>query len=253
MVIDIIRNCSHYSDVITGIFEENGDDKIVLKSSYTQKGVGELMHELRGIRWFCNKIGVSVESIILDEKIRKSYAMLKLRYVEGEMGDCLAGVAKNRIRLINALSFYVENIHDSDLVVSHGDFSVSNIVFDESHAVKWVIDWENNMTSLPSGYDLVYMVTELALFEMVKKGKVSGKSLAVYWEFVDRLAVELKIDFSIFKAPGKWLRSNVIQSIEAGRSDMRKCPFVANSITVIDALDAELNSSGKSSSVVLVD
>jgi hypothetical protein len=234
---DVIRNSSHFSHVQTGLLRENSKYKFVVKKAFTRQGEKEIEREMTGLNMFCNAMNVPSNEYIIDYQNNRNSAVLKIKYINGEIGDCHAGMKSNFKKLKSLVEFFKINKLYKKNNGSHGDLSVSNIIYNNTD-VFWIIDWENYNKLLPPVHDLVYCITEIMLFEFIRKSKLDRFSIHSYRILLEMVLKIYSIeDDFLKKSPSNWLRNNIIRLIESGDSGMNKCPFVKNDILIINKLD----------------
>lgn len=240
LTTDIVRNCSHYSNIQTGLYRSDSKYLYVVKKAFTKRGADEIEREHTGLMSFGNAMNLNPNEWIVDYKINNTSALLVIKYVEGKIGDCHAGMQENYAKLESLLDFYENNNLYEKQSGAHGDLSISNVIYNEQK-VTWVIDWENYNELLSVNYDLVYCITEVLLFELAKNKKLDKYSVELYWKLFDRISGRLAaVDQNVRSGPSNWIRSNALLLIESGDHGMKKCPFVKNDQSVINMLDSLL-------------
>jgi hypothetical protein len=238
--LDILRNCSHYANVQTGLLSGSSGYECVVKKAFTRKGVQEIAREKKGVEGFCLAMKVKENQHIIDYHNTKSSAVLIMKYIDGDIGDCHAGIDANNSRLMALFDFYKEHDLQGCMDGAHGDLSISNILFSDN-TVRWIIDWENYNDLLPAEHDLIYCLTELMIFEFTRNKKINRKTIEQYWDFINIVeGIYKNVDEKIRKGPASWLRNNIENLIEAGDESMKKCPFVNNELDIILSLDSVL-------------
>ena len=107
--------------------------------------------------------------------------------------------------------------------------------------VIWIIDWENYNDFFPNYYDLLYCITEIVLFNFVKrKKKIRKDDVSRYWNLYSKITDLYEIPEEIKFGPSKWLRNNVLRYINLGNAGLHKCPFIKNDVNLIEDLDKAL-------------
>jgi len=237
----VIRNCSHYSNVQTILLSEKTTYKKVIKKSFSSKGAHEIDLEYKGISAFCNKINVQLNDYVIAYHNNGNSAFLITKYIKGDIGDCHSGIKKNEQKLKSLINFYKENKMNQDISFCHGDLSVANVIFNQSD-VAWIIDWENYNEELPIYYDLVYCITELMLFDFSKNNNhLDAKSVSIYWELYELINGLYNFPIEIKFEPAKWIRRIASGYILDNYCEhLKKCPFIRHDIKIINELDNAL-------------
>jgi len=238
--LSVIRNCSHFTNVQTCILSEDGNIYRIVKKAFTQHGCNSLKSEYEGAKLFCKLVKKDISTYILDYIDNGKFCELHLDYIDGEIGNCHTGLNRNFERLTSLIEYF--EIHKLNKVenFSHGDLSVSNIIFTKN-SVSWIIDWENYNNFFPNYYDLIYCITEVVLFDYVKrKKKINRGTIIQYWDFYSKICDLYKIPDEIKLGPAGWLRNTVCRYIDSGNEGLHKCPFVQNDLKMIEDLDKAL-------------
>ncbi len=238
--VSVIRNCSHFTSVQTCILTVDGVAKKTLKKAFSVQGCSSIKSEYEGANLFCKLLQKDLSTYIFDYTNNGKYSELHLKYIDGEIGNCHAGLSSNYDRLVSLIDFFRENEIYKKENFSHGDLSVSNVVFHENLVI-WIIDWENYNNFFPNYYDLIYCITEIVLFNFVKrKKKIRKDDVSRYWNLYSKIADLYEIPEEIKLGPSKWLRNNVLRYINLGNAGLHKCPFIKNDVNLIEDLDKAL-------------
>ena len=236
----IVRNCSHFTNVQTGILSSDGFFKLTIKKAFTSEGCSSLQDEYEGAKSFCEHLKVDPSTYIKKFTNNNLYSELHLEYKKGDIGNCHSGLPKNFINLLALIKFYQINMINDELNFSHGDLSVSNVIF-LNDEVNWIIDWENYNEVLPIYYDLVYCLTELVLFSFVRNGKkVDRDTVGQYWDLFMKIENIFNLPNEIRNSPASWLRREVSEYVNSGNHSLQKCPFIQNNPEIIIELDRAL-------------
>ncbi|NCA93187.1 hypothetical protein EOM82_08135 [bacterium] len=246
-MINIIRNCSHNGDVCTGIkTDDNGLPVLIVRTTFSAKGVMALSRELQGISKYSERLNTGREKNIINFKLLDSYGKMELKYHNGMPGDYMAQLDKNYQKISELISYYRRVFCDNKELISHGDFSISNVLF-EGSSVKWIMDWENANDIMPREYDLIYCITENVLCSLAKRGFLSKAEISVYHSLFFKIEKEVGAACGIKKAPGRWCLDMALDYVRKTGVDYQRCPFIAYSHDpdakcIIDKLDALLKS-----------
>jgi len=249
--LSIIRNCNHFTDVQTGVLIQNNNFTTIIKKAFTPEGASALLMEYEGIKTFCKQNKHDPESYILGYENNGKYAELQMQYINGQIGDCHAGIDANYLHCLSLIKYFKDHITKNKENASHGDLSVSNVVYLNGQ-VEWIIDWENFNNILPAYYDLVYCITEIMLFSFVKRrSSVHKRAVSMYWELFSEINSIFELPVEVIQSPAMWLRNAIsdfiasgeegLHTFASGGKGLRKCPFIKNDTQTILALDEILN------------
>lgn len=236
-MLNIIRNCSHFSDVYTGfITDSNGLPLSVVRKAFSKSGVSALLREFEGISGYCKSLGIDSKNNILDFRYYDSYGRLELKYHDGTPGNYMAPIDKNRRKIDNLIEYYRTFFYMGKESFCHGDFSISNVLF-EKDSVKWIIDWENVNNIMPREYDLVYCITENCLSRFAKNNRLTKTEISVYSDQLQKINKLIGVDELIMKGPAHWCRDMAIYYIKKTGVGHNKCLFIAYDKEIINNLD----------------
>lgn len=237
--MDLLRNCIHNSHVLTGLILDHGRPVRVVKKAFDKVGSRQLETERRGLEWYCARAGITPDRWLSDHLQTGNAATLSYGYVNGQVGNCHAGLKRNAARIRKSIDYYLKTFRSTGERWSHGDFSLGNIVFADDQVAR-IIDWENFNDVMEPEYDLVYLVTELVLFSFAKAKGRGVPDGSLHKTFMSELDASLGVCQAAGKAPASWCRAQAMAYGRAKGVDHNKCPFVAASDEAIDALDRAL-------------
>jgi len=166
----LIRNCPHNNGTYTLKDSELGK---IVKSSYSKDGMVRLLNEYNGYKWYFNRINFDdLNGVQFNETENKRYVRLLVNIFSGKNGNCHKSLSYNSLALFKVIDSYV-NIWPTDknkMTTIHGDFSLGNIIFNDTDESLLIIDWEHyNKDILPWGFDIVNLLYESVYFTL--KGK----------------------------------------------------------------------------------
>ena len=175
----LITNSSHGNGIYTFI---NENDKLIIKSSSTKKGINSLKRELFGYKWYF-KLENNINSKSFSYKVfsNEKYYRLCVSLFKGEIGNSNLSLSDNYSLILKAIEHYVSiwPKKRKNFVGLHGDFSVGNIIYNKQNLV--IIDWEHfENNCAPWGFDLVNMLYESTFFSMGLKNKLSNRNLKYF-------------------------------------------------------------------------
>jgi len=223
--------------VYTGfITDRNGLPLSVVKKTFSKSGVSSLLREFKGISGYCKNLGIDLGENIIDFHYYDSYGRLELKYHNGTPGNYMAPIDKNRRKIDNLIEYYREYFCMSKESYCHGDFSISNVLF-EKDSVKWIIDWENANNIMPREYDLIYCITENCLSRFAKNNRLTKSEISVYYDKLHKIDKLIGIDKFIKESPARWCRDMAIQYMEKTGVTHKKCLFIVYDKEIIDSMD----------------
>ncbi len=187
----LITNSSHGNGIYTFI---NENDKLIIKSSSTKKGITSLKRELLGYKWYFNlENNKNYKSFFYKVFSNKKYYRLSVSLFKGEIGNSNLSLSDNYLLILNAIEHYVSiwPKKKNKFVALHGDFSVGNIIYNKQNVV--IIDWEHFANNCaPWGFDLVNILYESAFFSMGLKNKLSDRNLKCFLLLRNKISEFLK-------------------------------------------------------------
>jgi len=235
---DLIRNCAHHSTHQTLIdLGQGAQSARTIKTTFTADGVAGLQAEHDGLSWYASRLNKNASEMVLVFRSTPGYARLETPYVNGNVVHMPADPDTLIGKLNNAVSHYISKIWNGDETPSHGDYSLSNHVFNNADDVIRIIDWEHFNRKLPAQYDPLYMIVEPFLFWDVNQKKPSERSLAAANTAILNLNEAIKLEADAIASPASWLRKTADTHRDAWGQQADKVPFLnahKNQISTID-------------------
>lgn len=235
---DLIRNCAHYSTHQTLLnLSGNSCDTRTIKTTFSTEGVAGIQAEYDGLSWYASRCGQDISSMICLFRTTPSYARLETPYVNGTVipmpvdPDTLVG------KFNAAADHYISVFWDGVNTPSHGDYSISNHVFNRADDVLRIIDWEHFNNVLPPQYDPLYMVVEPFLFWNMNGKQPRTESINAGKAVIAKIFDAIGLENNAMESPATWLRqtANAHRAVWGHQAD--KVPFLnaaPEHIAVID-------------------
>lgn len=180
-IIELIRNCSHGSEIATYLKTDNLTGRSIIKSSSTSNGIKDLKNELEGWQWYQQKRYPELTNQLCNViQNKKSYLKIDIKYIDGRKGYYIKGLLYNDILIQMAIKHYCDiwAYSSKSNVPLHGDLSLDNIIYgpDGLH----IIDWEHfSADGAPWGFDAIYLLLESLWFGMRERKSLSKKEIEV--------------------------------------------------------------------------
>lgn len=224
---NLIRNCAHFSTHQTLIDTGNAsDDARTIKTTFTAEGVGGLRAEYEGLKWYASRLNTSIDTIVYNFRSTPGYARLVVRYIDGAVIPMPTDPGTLSGKIDTALKYYVDNLWDGTNTPSHGDFSLSNHVFDPQGQIIGIIDWEHFNNDLPAQYDPLYMILEPLLFWHVNGKKLNDGVISATKAHIAKLHQHVGLDDESINAPASWLRLTAGTHVSVWGEQASKVPFL---------------------------
>lgn len=235
---DLIRNCAHYSTHQTLIDQSAGASQSrTIKTTFSRDGVAGIQAEYDGLTWYASRLGRDISEMVLQFRMTPGYARLETRYVDGTVIGMPTNPDELPKKIDAALEYYIKYIWDGPDTPSHGDFSLSNHVFNDDDDVIQIIDWEHFNHTLPPQYDPLYMIVEPFLFWHVNDKTPSARSITRAQRYIARLHENIVLDASTMSKPAYWLSDTADTHRTVWGHQAGKVPLLNAPITSIIAVD----------------
>ena len=238
---NLIRNCAHYSTHQT-LIDQSGDASHArtIKTTFAPDGVAGLQAEYDGLTWYASRLGQDIATIVLQFRATTGYARLETRYIDGTVVPMPADPDGLSNKFEAAVDYYIAHLWSGSDMPSHGDFSLSNHVFDQADKIARIIDWEHFNNALPPQYDPLYMITEPFLFWHVNNKTSSARSITKAQRCIAKLHEDIGLGADATAMPASWLRETADAHREVWGCQVGKVPFLNAAPQNIAAVDALL-------------
>ncbi|MDD5428991.1 MAG: hypothetical protein PHI58_07165 [Candidatus Omnitrophica bacterium] len=208
-MIELIRNCSHGSEIGTYLVREGALPGRVMKAASTPEGIKNLRREAAGWAWYRKaRDGQDGGPACRITKDKNNYLRLEIDFIDGMKADYAAGLEKNAAVIKKMLEHYCDVFpyYADRSSPFHGDFSVDNAIFgpDGIH----IIDWEHfDPAGAPWGFDALYLLFETLYFGMRRRAKPSRKEADIISENINFLDAGGRLGRQAKEHPLKFVRS----------------------------------------------
>lgn len=235
---DLIRNCAHHSTHQTLIDSGHGNGTArTIKTTFSVDGVAGIQAEYDGLSWYASRLRKDASAVVLAFRATAGYARLETPYVSGTVIPMPADPDSLSDKIGAAVEHYISQIWDGASTLSHGDYSLSNHVFDDADKVVRIIDWEHFNSDLPPQYDPLYMIVEPFLFWDVNGKEASEQSKSVARKSITKLRDEIDLPEQAIQSPASWLWKTADQHRDVWGKQASKVPFLNAAPESIAAID----------------
>jgi len=206
-MIELLRNCSHGSEIATYIVNREGIDRRIVKAASTSAGIQHLLTEVEGWNWYQGKrYSETTSPLCTIAQQRKSYLKIEITYIEGMKADYNQGLSRNAPIIKKVIEHYCQLWpYDSDgKSPFHGDLSLDNIIYngDGIH----IIDWEHfNEHGVFWGFDALYLLFETLWFGMKRRKKPTKKEIDTVADSVRLLTTHGRLPVESFSHPLRFI------------------------------------------------
>jgi hypothetical protein len=232
--MDIIRNCWHHSSIYTGIEYLDGRPSFIVKTSFSIDGVKDIVNEARGLSWYAGRLQIEPGAVYWLHCQGKGFGRLGIKFFSGTTASLGHSLVKNQGKIENALHYWFE--HFGTAGVSHGDYSIDNILFDKDR-VTWVTDWEHFTNQLPPWFDTMYCLVEACFFRHRYQGNLPADELRIYRRYCKEIADYFGLAVAITARPSQVLRFQLDKNSAVFDRQLSKYPFVNVDQATIEKLD----------------
>jgi len=246
MKIELLRNCSHGSEIATYL-ASNGDSAKIIKVSSTVNGIMDLRAEIAGWDWYHKiryaKMKIPVCRVVME---KNNYLKIEIDYIKGKQGEYLKGLVYNKDVLKKVIEHYFDiwPVSCKGMVPLHGDFSLENIIINENGV--HVFDWEHfALDAVPWGFDPIYLLFEALWFNFEITKKLNTEEIQIISECI-QLLEKHNLSKDIARQPLNFLISFISDSKYLWRTQANKFPvlrFTQEQIRFIDETIARLRQS----------
>ncbi|MFA6142104.1 MAG: phosphotransferase [Candidatus Omnitrophota bacterium] len=248
-MIELIRNCSHGSEISTYLAAGGAGEKRIFKTASTPCGIENLNREIEGWGWYQEAIGSSAGHPLCRIAAQgKGYLKIEIKFIEGRKADYRCGLEKNVDIIRKAVSHYCETWPRSSSAgfPLHGDLSIDNIIVNAGKVT--IIDWEHfSRDGAPWAYDALHLLFETLWFGMRRRGgRITPQEVDIIAENIDRLNADNRSDPGLTKFPLRFTRGFIDGNAERWGNQISVfpckfpvCDFTAAEISEIDGKVSE--------------
>ncbi len=246
MKLELLRNCSHGSEIATYLAKDGSGGKMVIKTSSTPAGIKNLHKEIEGWRWYQKlRYPDTIEPLCSILQEYKSYLRLKISYINGDKPVYQTGLDGNKEAIKKIVKHYCQIWpYSSGLAPMHGDLSLDNIIIN-SNGVN-IIDWEHfTDCAAPWGYDILYLLFESLYFSMYlskrKQQKPTGEQIQILCDCIATINTCQQLHYEMLKTPLKFIRGFILANNHLWGEQLAlyqlKLPIIAFSSDEIAMID----------------
>ena len=175
--MELISNCAHFGSTYTAFVTSPGNlPEGVVKASFEKEGIEALENEIRGLRWYAERLGINPDSVGSLHTFKNRYAKLSIPFHEGSIGNPYLPIKRNYQKIVNAILYYKHLFGKDDYTFSHGDYSLVNMVFRQEE-IRWLIDWEHFNNQLPREFDVMNCILEVCYFNFMRTKQLSREDI----------------------------------------------------------------------------
>lgn len=208
-MMELIRNCSHGSEIATYLAGKDSLGRHVIKAASTPEGIKNLKNEVKGWNWYQGiRYEKNREPICRIIREAKNYLRIQIDFIEGDKIDYAGGLEKNA-NMVRRVFGHYRNIfpyHSGALSAFHGDFSLDNVILNSSGI--HIIDWEHfNPNGAPWGFDALYLLFETLYFGMRKRKTPSRNEIDLVIDNINYLNTDNRLEQQMIEHPLKFVKS----------------------------------------------
>ncbi len=244
-MIELIRNCSHGSEIATYLVIENNSLKYVVKAATTMAGINNLRREIAGWNWY-QKVRYPQDKYPICQILRQqdSYLKIRIKFINGVKPNYGMGLEKNAgiIKKIISHYYYAWPYFPSVESPIHGDFSLDNVIYgsDGIH----IIDWEHfNLKGAPWGFDSLYLLFETLYFGMKNRKRPFKNEVDIIANSINFLNIDNQLDKRMIQNPLKFVKNFIIKNhklwgeqLTIFPSKLPICKFTDEQVYLIDEM-----------------
>jgi hypothetical protein len=202
-MIELIRNCSHGSEIATYIVTDINSRKKILKASTSSSGIKNLKNEFEGWNWYKEiRYPLYKEPLCRVVQQKEKYLKIEIQFIEGIKADYRKGIKNNSELLKMIIKHYCKTwpFNKYEYSPLHGDLSIDNIIYN-SNGINF-IDWEHfNLKGAPWGFDALYLLFETLWFSMKSRAKPNVDEVNIIKQNLDVLNSDGKLESKLLISP----------------------------------------------------
>jgi len=196
-----------------------------------------MLNEYKGYCWYAQQLNLEQNDVVNLYQYNRTFAILKTKFHRGEVGNPYASIEKNYNQLFSALTYYFEIFGKTDYSYSHGDYSLSNLIF-LNGKVSWIIDWEHFNDILEPEFDILNCIMEVCYFNFIRKGTISKCEVNMLKSLLDYAANNISLSKSAISTPAQCLLTLFNGHKKLFDSQYMKYPLVNGSFENIKTIDS---------------
>jgi len=244
-MIELLRNCSHGSEIATYLASNLYSGKKVIKAAITPAGIKNLESEVNGWNWYQRiRYPHIIAPLCKITQNKNSYFKIEIEFIEGIKADYRKGLVRNSNFVQKVIKHYCHRwpYYSNALSPFHGDLSIDNIIYNSTGV--HIIDWEHfSLSGAPWGFDALYLLFETLWFGMRKRKLPTKKEINIISYNIKILNVKNKLDTQIMKHPLRFVINFINNNSKLWGKQLsvfqNKLPiinFTTEQISIIDEL-----------------
>lgn len=207
-MIELLRNCSHGSQIATYLVNNESGMKNIIKVASTPGGIENLKSEIAGWNWYQNiRYPLKKYPICQIIQQKNNYLKIKIEFIDGFKADYRKGLEKNAglIKKVVENYFHIWPFYPNNISSLHGDLSLDNIIYN-SNGVH-IIDWEHfTLKGAPWGFDVIYLLFETLYFGMRNRKRPSQKEISIIVDNITFLNSNNQLHPRMIEHPLKFIK-----------------------------------------------
>lgn len=226
MKIELLRNCSHGSEIATYL-ASNGKSVKIIKASSTMNGIMDLRAEVAGWNWYQKirypEMKIPICQVVLE---KHNYLKIEIDHIEGKQGEHLKGLIYNRDVIKKVIGHYCDiwPVSQNGMAPLHGDFSLENIIIN-GNGVN-IFDWEHfAIDAAPWGFDPIYLLFEALWFNFAGTKRLDNKEIKAV-SLCIQLLESKHLSKDIVEHPLSFLISFIYDNDHLWRTQVNKFPVL---------------------------
>lgn len=241
-MIELLRNCSHGSEIATYLVYNGTSMEKIIKVATTPAGIRNLEYEYEGWSWY-QKIRYSQIRYPMCRIIQRNrYIKIEIEFILGSKVNYKRGLEKNVEIIKKVIEHYCHIWPYYSNIVSpiHGDLSLDNIICNSKGI--HIIDWEHfNLKGAPWGFDAFYLLFETLYFGIRKGRQPSQKELTIIADNISFLNHNNQLPYHLIEHPLKFIKDFITDNSQLWGEQLMAFPqklpiltFTDGQISLID-------------------
>ncbi len=243
-MIELISNSRNNNGIAVYLQQDHRNVRKIIKTSYTAKGIADLLRERDGWTWYYeNKLCSGLSLNCVASALRESFVRIDIGFIDGQAFDYTLPIERNLGILDRCITWYIENwpYNGNHLGPIHGDFSLGNLIDSNGRLV--LIDWEHFAADrAPWGVDVVALVLETIYFSRSRWSGLRDRDIVPTKPLFQRLAATGRLEPRFVKNPLAALRAFIRGASDIWGDQVSKLPvlhYTDEEVALIDRILAQ--------------
>ncbi len=225
-MIELLRNCSHGSEIATYLKTDESKEKTIIKTASTPSGIKDLQHEVEGWNWY-QRIRFTKKRYPLCAIVqqRDTYLQIQVEFINGTKPNYRRGLGKNASIVKQVIEYYCNfwPYYPNEQAPIHGDLSLDNIIYNAESI--YIIDWEHFILhGGPWGYDALYLLFETLWFGMKGRRRPTYKEINIIAENLNILNSHTFIKSYMIERPLWFLKDFISKNSKIWSEQLSQYP-----------------------------